>query len=52
MSPSLPPKIGEAAMDLLVEGVDAFGVHIQYWMLLAVVLAAVAIVLSSWSLQR
>jgi hypothetical protein len=39
-------------MDLLVEGVDAFGVHIQYWMPLAVVVAAVVIVLSSWSLQR
>jgi hypothetical protein len=39
-------------MEMLVEGIDAFGVHIQYWMPLAVVVAAVAIVLSSRSLQQ
>jgi hypothetical protein len=33
-------------MDVLVEGFDAFGVHIQYWMPLAVVVATVAIALS------
>jgi hypothetical protein len=30
---------------MFVEGFDVFGFHIQYWMLLAVVIAAVAIVL-------
>jgi hypothetical protein len=39
-------------MEMLVEGIDAFGVHIQYWMPLAVVVAAVAIVPSSRSLQQ
>jgi hypothetical protein len=39
-------------MEMLVEGVDAFGVHIQYWMPLAVVVAVVVIVLSARSLQR
>jgi len=33
-------------MDALVEVFDVFGVQIQYWMLLAVALAPVAIVLS------
>jgi len=39
-------------MDTLVEGLDAFGVHIQYWMPLAVVVTAIVIVLSWLSLQR
>jgi hypothetical protein len=33
-------------MSVLVEGFDVFGVHIQYWMPLAVLVAAVAIVVS------
>jgi hypothetical protein len=37
---------------MLVEGVDVFGVHFQYWMPLAVLVAAIAIALSSRSLQR
>jgi hypothetical protein len=32
---------------MLVEGFDILGVHIQYWMPLAVLIAAVAIALSS-----
>jgi hypothetical protein len=39
-------------MAMLVEGIDAFGVHIQYWMPLAVIVVAVAVVLGSRSLQR
>jgi hypothetical protein len=38
-------------MDMLVEGFDAFGVHIQYWMPMAVLVAAVAIALSSRMLR-
>jgi hypothetical protein len=34
-------------MDMLVEGFDAFGVHIQYWMPLVVLAVAVAIAISS-----
>jgi hypothetical protein len=44
---SLPPKIGETAMDILVEGFNVFGVHVQYWMLLTVLAIAVAITISS-----
>jgi hypothetical protein len=33
-------------MEMLVEGIDAFGVHIQYWMPLVILVAAVAIVVS------
>jgi|HubBroStandDraft_3_1064219.scaffolds.fasta_scaffold5301220_1 hypothetical protein len=33
-------------MDILVEGFDAFGVHIQLWMPVAVLVAAVAIVVT------
>jgi hypothetical protein len=39
-------------LNVLVEGFDAFGVHIQYWMLLAVAVAAVAIGISLRGLQR
>jgi hypothetical protein len=31
-------------LNMFVEGFDVFGFHIQYWMLLAVVIVAVAIV--------
>jgi hypothetical protein len=31
---------------MLVEGFDIFGVHIQYWMPLAVLVAAVAVAIS------
>jgi hypothetical protein len=34
----------EAALHMLVEGFDVFGVHVQYWMPVAVVIVAVAIV--------
>jgi hypothetical protein len=37
------PKLGEAALNFLVEGFDIFGVHIQYWMPLAVLIAVIAI---------
>jgi hypothetical protein len=33
-------------MDMLVEGFDAFGVHIQYWMPLAVLVVAVVILVT------
>jgi hypothetical protein len=33
-------------METLVEGFDAFGIHIQYWMPLAILVAAIAIALS------
>jgi hypothetical protein len=33
-------------MDMLIEGFDAFGVHVQFWMPLAVLVATVAIVLT------
>ena len=33
-------------MDVLVDGFDVFGVHIQYWMLLAVASVAIALSLS------
>jgi hypothetical protein len=34
----------EAALHMLVEGFDVFGAHVQYWMPVAVVIVAVAIV--------
>jgi hypothetical protein len=36
----------KSAMDMLVEGFDAFGVHIQYWMPLAVLVVAVVILVN------
>ena len=33
-------------MNRLVEGFDVFGVHIQYWMPLAILVAAAAVVVS------
>jgi hypothetical protein len=33
-------------LNVLVEGFDAFGVHIQYWMPLAALVAAAAIAIS------
>lgn len=36
----------ETALATLVEGVNVFGVHIQYWMPLALVIVAVAIAIS------
>lgn len=37
------PTRGETALDMLVEGFNVLGVHIQFWMPLAVVVAVVAI---------
>jgi hypothetical protein len=37
---------GEAALDMLVEGFNVFGVHIQFWMPLAGLVATVAIGIS------
>jgi hypothetical protein len=34
---------GGTALNFLVEGFDIFGVHIQYWMPLAVLIAVIAI---------
>jgi hypothetical protein len=39
-------------MHMLVDEFDVFGVHIQYWMLLAVAMVAVAIGISLRRLQR
>jgi hypothetical protein len=38
-------------MDTLVEGFDVLGVHVQYWMPLAVLIAAAAIAVSAWARQ-
>jgi hypothetical protein len=35
------------ALQMLVEGFEVFGIHVQYWMPLAVLIAAVAIVISA-----
>lgn len=35
--------MGETALHILVEGFDVFGVHIQFWMPLAVLVVGVAI---------
>jgi hypothetical protein len=40
------PTREETALDMLVEGFNVLGVHIQFWMPLAVVVAAVAIGIS------
>jgi hypothetical protein len=37
---------------MLVEGFDIFGAHIQFWMPLAVLLAAVAVAISARGRQQ
>jgi hypothetical protein len=39
-------------LHMFVEGFDVFGVHIQYWMPLAVAFIAVAVALSWWGQTR
>jgi hypothetical protein len=35
-------------LHILVEGFSVFGVHIQYWMPLAVLMVGVAVAISAW----
>jgi hypothetical protein len=39
-------------MNFLVDGFDVFGIYIQYWMPLAVLIAAAAISISVWARQQ
>jgi hypothetical protein len=43
--PCLQDSAGAKALQMLVEGFDVFGAHIQYWRPLAILAAAVAIVI-------
>jgi hypothetical protein len=36
------------ALHTLVEGFSVFGVHVQYWMLIAALIVAIAVVSSLW----
>jgi hypothetical protein len=36
---------GKATLDMLVEGFKVFGVHLQYWMVVAAAIVALAIVI-------